>query len=471
MVGDWLYRLRRARLAPKAGRCSLLASLVLVASLLVVLAPAAVATTITSLPAYIGAPEHLIVSPDSQTWAVGATATITVTETDANQTPVSNIGVTFVVSGVNNQQTSILTDFNGQAIFTCTSQNPGTDQVTVWGYGGQNQTVTVNWLGPAASVSLEPSATNLNPGDRVYLTATVRDSAKDLLPGVDVQWLVNGANSLSFSNTTGSSGVVSYSYVSAVGGNDTVTAYVDLNGDGRLDNGEPYQTVNIYWAMPTPPPNQGGSTGPGSNPGNTGSSFAPAQPAQPRSGCLFFSETQHNVCAGFLSYWQQFGGLTSYGLPLTEEFVENGVTVQYFERARFEWHPGSNAGRYDVELGLLGDEQTVDLQGKGAFQPVSPAANPLPPAASNCTYFQATGHNLCSNFYEFWQKFGGLSIYGMPISEPFQEVSPDTGETYTVQYFERARMELHPGGWPSHFDGFLGRLGAEQLQARYGVSY
>lgn len=464
MVSRWLCRLRRIEAGRGFSACSSLAGLIVIASALILLAPGAAASSDPAQVAFIGAPEHLIVSPTSQTWSVGATATITVTETDANQTPVSNIGVTFVVSGVNNQQTSILTDLNGQAIFTYTSQTPGTDQVTVWGYGAQNQTVEVNWLGPAASVSLVPSATNLNPGDRVFLSATVRDSAKDLLPGVTVQWQVTGANTLTSSDTTGSSGVVNFSYVSPSGGNDTVTAYVDLNGDGVRDNGEPYQSVNIYWAMPTPPPSQG-NTGGSTGPGNTGSTFGPAQPAQPRSGCVYFSETKHNVCAGFLSYWQKFGGLTSYGLPLTEEFVENGVTVQYFERARFEWHSGVDPARYDVQLGLLGDEQTAGRQGTGAFAPASIESS------ADCVYFAATKHNLCSNFKEFWDAFGGLDIYGMPISEPFQEVNPDTGETYTVQYFERARMELHPGGWPAHFDVFLGRLGAEQLSARYGVNY
>jgi len=31
--------------------------------------------------------------------------------------------------------------------------------------------------------------------------------------------------------------------------------------------------------------------------------------------------------------------------------------VQYFERARFEWHPGSAPGRFDVLLGRLGAEE------------------------------------------------------------------------------------------------------------------
>lgn len=45
---------------------------------------------------------------------------------------------------------------------------------------------------------------------------------------------------------------------------------------------------------------------------------------------------------------------------------------------------------------------------------------------------------------EYWNRYGGLKQFGFPLSEPFQEVSTADGKTYTVQYFERNRFELHP---------------------------
>jgi hypothetical protein len=78
--------------------------------------------------------------------------------------------------------------------------------------------------------------------------------------------------------------------------------------------------------------------------------------------CIYVDQTKHNVCNGFLAYWQHFGGVESFGYPLTEEFTfvdqKTGrpTTMQYFERARFEWHPGSSPERFDVQLGLLGEE-------------------------------------------------------------------------------------------------------------------
>jgi len=49
-----------------------------------------------------------------------------------------------------------------------------------------------------------------------------------------------------------------------------------------------------------------------------------------------------------------------FGYPISEEFREVNLddgqeyVVQYFERARFEWHPGAWPERYDVLLGRLG---------------------------------------------------------------------------------------------------------------------
>src|SRR5690606_10351397 len=54
---------------------------------------------------------------------------------------------------------------------------------------------------------------------------------------------------------------------------------------------------------------------------------------------IIFSETGHSLAHGFKRYWEQNGGLWQFGFPISEEFTENGKTVQYFERARFEYHP------------------------------------------------------------------------------------------------------------------------------------
>ena len=73
--------------------------------------------------------------------------------------------------------------------------------------------------------------------------------------------------------------------------------------------------------------------------------LAPAQaaphpaPAPPAPGFAFFPETSHNIGLKIKRFYDTHGGLDIFGLPLTEVFNEDGLNVQYFERARFELHP------------------------------------------------------------------------------------------------------------------------------------
>ena len=176
-------------------------------------------------------------------------------------------------------------------------------------------------------------------------------------------------------------------------------------------------------------------------------------PSQPKAGCVYFEQTQHNACAGFAAYWSKFGGLPVFGYPISEEFVQNGVTVQYFERARFEWHPGSSAANYDVVLGRVGSELAAGMMSDGPFQATAVIQN------DHCTYFAETGHNACNGFRAYWLKYGGLPVFGYPISEEFMQ------DGKVVQYFERARFEWQPGSSSTRFDVIEGRVGAELLSA------
>ena len=46
-------------------------------------------------------------------------------------------------------------------------------------------------------------------------------------------------------------------------------------------------------------------------------------------------------------------------------------------------------------------------------------------------------------------------------------MSPTNGQTYRVQYFERARFEYHPENAGGENEVLLGLLGREQYLARY----
>jgi len=76
----------------------------------------------------------------------------------------------------------------------------------------------------------------------------------------------------------------------------------------------------------------------------------------------YFPETRHNLGGAFKRFWEAQGGLAQFGYPKTEPFREVNpadgriYTVQYFERNRFEYHPEQAGTRYEVLLGLLGNQ-------------------------------------------------------------------------------------------------------------------
>ena len=78
-------------------------------------------------------------------------------------------------------------------------------------------------------------------------------------------------------------------------------------------------------------------------------------------------------------------------------------------------------------------------------------------------WFPEVGHTLGGSFRAFWERNGGLPIFGFPLTEEFMEKSRDTGQGYPVQYLERQRYEYHAENAGTAYDVLLGRLGAETL--------
>jgi len=107
----------------------------------------------------------------------------------------------------------------------------------------------------------------------------------------------------------------------------------------------------LGWALPVAPL--------GALPAPADSQAEALQPATGLGleGCRYFIETFHNVCGPFAQYWQANGGLKIFGYPLTEPYMQDGIAVQYFERARFEHHPGAWPENFDILQGRLGAEQ------------------------------------------------------------------------------------------------------------------
>jgi hypothetical protein len=100
----------------------------------------------------------------------------------------------------------------------------------------------------------------------------------------------------------------------------------------------------------------------------------------------------------------------------------------------------------------------------------APTARPTaPPTAApvpSVRYFAQTQHWIKGGFGEYWQLHGGLTQQGYPLTEEFSEPNKLDGQSYNVQYFERAVMEYHASN-PAGSRILLSQLGAFRLKTKY----
>ncbi|NWJ98215.1 MAG: hypothetical protein HXX20_20865 [Chloroflexi bacterium] len=95
--------------------------------------------------------------------------------------------------------------------------------------------------------------------------------------------------------------------------------------------------------------------------------FAPVNATRVSTDCTFFAAVGHSLCGKFYAYWRSHGlefgdsgvstreALALFGYPISESYLDpvSGLTIQYFERSRFEYHPENAGTPYEVLLGRL----------------------------------------------------------------------------------------------------------------------
>jgi hypothetical protein len=164
-----------------------------------------------------------------------------------------------------------------------------------------------------------------------------------------------------------------------------------------------------------------------------------------------FPETGFCIAGPIRDYWERNGGLPVFGYPIAEQRTETiegswAGPAQWFERDRLEDHANEGLG---VLAGRLG-ARALELDGR-PWRPGGETPGP-------CRFFPETGYAICTlAFQTYWEQNGGLERFGYPITPAFQETIE--GRTYTVQYFERRRMELHPEHAGTPYEVQLGLLG------------
>lgn len=129
--------------------------------------------------------------------------------------------------------------------------------------------------------------------------------------------------------------------------------------------------------------------------------------------------------------------ITVLGLPLGPPAsalagdCSRETVVLYTERQRLEWNPDA-AWPYRVVGSQLGAEAFRRRYGSVPAPLVDGAGLPQPD----------------DRFRAFYERYGGLPVFGYPLGPALEEPDAATGERLVVQYFERARLELLPAGDP-----------------------
>jgi len=160
-------------------------------------------------------------------------------------------------------------------------------------------------------------------------------------------------------------------------------------------------------------------------------------------------------------------GHTALLLADGRAFIPAGSTgspSQLYDPARDLWAFDAPSPTYDGVAVALGDGRIL-LVGQG-----SAALYTVGPAERAC--FPATGKCIVGPFLDYWRAHGGLAINGYPLGDEQIEILED-GQAYTVQYFERSRLEHHPEIGDPQYRILLGQFGRRMLGVAYGeyVSY
>ena len=179
------------------------------------------------------------------------------------------------------------------------------------------------------------------------------------------------------------------------------------------------------------------------------SSAATAQDGWSPPRTVYIPETGHTIDGVFLDTWREWSGAASFGNPITEEFEEDGRTVQYYEYARFEHWPDDPDGNVvqfgDIGSGLM--RLRIDDARSSTEQesPLVRAAESLKPddvdtSGQNQRYVSETGHTVQFAFKSFWEATGEASYLGYPVTEEY------IVDGITYQFFERGQLRWEPEG-------------------------
>ncbi len=171
-------------------------------------------------------------------------------------------------------------------------------------------------------------------------------------------------------------------------------------------------------------------------------------------GSQYFPLSGHTVASPFLDYVLSHGGFAKFGQPVDQAHSISDGQTQDFQQLKVRTHPKFAESDYFLEQAPASSNFAIGA----AYAPFSPA--PAPPSGGDSEYFATTGHSVSGPFRRFFDSHGGLTVFGYPRTEPFQQ------QGWKVQWFQRAEFQFHPELAGTPYEVQLRLLGTELTNGR-----
>lgn len=140
-------------------------------------------------------------------------------------------------------------------------------------------------------------------------------------------------------------------------------------------------------------------------------------------GLIKLNDDTVPIAREFETYWQDYGGLATFGPAIEPAFQEGTIIRQTFMNVELVYRAEAGTTE-EIHLSPLG-------RNLGLAQPPVPRQKHDP-----SRYFEVTGHTLHPGLEGLFFRLGGEDVLGFPIAEP------TTRENRIEQYFENAGLFL-----------------------------
>ena len=263
-------------------------------------------------------------------------------------------------------------------------------------------------------------------------------------PGETVQFWYNGASV--GTATADTNGAVQVTFTMPT--NINPGAY-DLTATGETSGSTVTVQYTLLAASATPAPTAAPTAQPTATP-------APATQPAPNAPAMvhderYFSQTGYRIDDDQIwAFFQQYGGTSAFGFPVSRMVTMQGCPVQMFQRQIIQVCPGAGVAL----INMLDPEWFPYTQVNGSTFPGPDATMKAnTPPVSSPTYstdivnfvdanVPDTFNGQPVNFLQTFNALGGLTIWGAPISQPAPE---PTNPNFIYQRFQRGIMHFIAG--------------------------